>query len=119
MRKDSAGDLLFPETLTGGKIPKSVTFSCNMVSTTVIIAGVSGVKLRVLAAAIGAGSAASFAFYASDTSMVAGPFYFPVNTNMTLPYNEVGWFQTSHGQPLEGWETAAAVVTGVLIYVED
>jgi hypothetical protein len=119
MRINSNGDLLFPDTLPGGKVPKSVAFSCNVASTTVILAGITGIKLRVLAAAIGAGSAASFAFYASDTSLIAGPFYFPVNTNMMLPYNEVGWFQTSHGQPLEGWETAAAIVTGVLIYVED
>jgi hypothetical protein len=118
-RTFTPGDLLHPETLPGGKVPKSVVFSCNVASITAIVGAVSNTKIRVLGGLIGAGSAASFGFYASDTSIIAGPFYFPINTNMVLPYNETGWFQTSHGQALNGWEKAAAVVTGVLIYVED
>jgi hypothetical protein len=118
-RTDKPGDLLYPETLPGGKIPKSVRFSCNVVSTVIAVSAIAGVQFRVLAAAIGFGSAASCGFYASNTSIIAGPFYGAAGTNLVLPFNEVGWFKTSHGQDLNAWEVAAATVTGVLIYVED
>jgi hypothetical protein len=114
----SPGDLLHPDTWKEGKIPKSITFSCNVASTTAILSAVSGVKHRILAAAFGAGSQASFGFYAG-ASLIFGPVYLAANANIELPLNKIGWFQTSHGQVLNGWETAAATVTGVLIYVED
>jgi hypothetical protein len=118
-RINGPGDLLYPDTLGRGKVPKSILFSCNAISTVLILAAKAGVRYRVLGAAIGFGSAASCGFYGSNTSIIAGPFYGAAGTNMVLPFNEVGWFQTSEGQALNGWEVAAAIVTGVLIYVED
>lgn len=117
MRTFNANDLLHPETLKDGTIPKFVRFSCNVASTTAILGAVSGIRYKVLGGAFGAGSAASFGFYAG-TSVICGPFYLAANENIVLPYNEVGYCQTSQAQALNGWETAAATITGVLIYVE-
>ena len=119
MRSFISDDLLWPETLRDNTFPKSKLFSCNAASTTAILSALSGKRYRVHGGVIGVASAASFALWAGSVSVMLGPLYFSGVGNMVLPFQEVPYCQTSHNQVLYGWETAAAIVTGVLIYTEE
>ena len=119
MREFNVNDLIHPETLKDGTYPKSKVFSCNVASTTALLSALVGKRYRVHGAVFGAGSAASFALWAGSVSVMLGPLYLAGNGNLVLPFQEVPYCQTSHNQVLYGWETAAAIVTGVLIYTEE
>ena len=118
MRDFSVNDLIHPENLRDGTIPKFKQFSCNVASTTVLLSAIGGKRYRVHGAVIGVASAASFALWAGSVSVMLGPVYFSGVGNLVLPFQEVPYCQTSHNQVLYGWETAASIVTGVLIYTE-
>lgn len=117
MRAFNANDLLNPEDIGEGKYPKFVAFSCYAVSTTAVVAAITGKRIRVHGLFMGVASAGSFALYAGG-SVIAGLGFLAANGNLNLPFSPYGWCQTSHGQALNLFETAAATVTGVLIYVE-
>jgi hypothetical protein len=119
MRSFISNDLLWPEVFRDGTIPKSKIFSCNLASTTLMVSAILDKRIRVHGAVIGVASAASFALWAGSVSVMLGPLYFSGVGNMVLPFQEVPYCQTSHNQILYGWETAAAIVTGVLIYTEE
>lgn len=126
MRSFVIGDLLHPEEANGGdgfmirgEVPRFLWFSANVASTTLLLAAKPATRYRVHGLTVGvATSAVNFGLYAGSASMMLGAFNCLSHAVVTLPFNPVGWCQTDYSQMVNFFETAAAVVNGVLIYVE-
>jgi hypothetical protein len=78
---------------------------------TALIAGVAGIKYRVLAVAIIATLANTVKFQSASSDITA-TFPLAANGGMVLPFNEHGWFETVVGDALNvnmGVATATAI----------
>ena len=84
-----------------------------------IAAAVTGAVIRVLALAL-SGSAATTVRLESTAGGTAltGTMHLGVNTSIVLPYNPVGWGDTVKGELLNLENSAAATISGVLVYEE-
>lgn len=120
MRNFALNDLLYPETNQDGKIIKHAWFSHNAASCLVAIAGITGVRIRVLALIAGAVSAVTFGLWSNASTAVFGNFPMNSTSPLIIPYSPVGWCQFSHGVGVYTYAAAAStVVNGVIIYSED
>lgn len=120
MRSFALNDLLYPETTQEGKIVKQAWFSHNAASCVVAIAGITGVRIRVLALIAGAASLVTFGLWSNASTAVLGNFPLNSTTPLIIPYSPVGWCQFSHGVGVYTYGGAASsVVNGVIIYTED
>lgn len=113
-------DLMYPsvEEALGRLIPKFARFSVFAASTTEIVAGVSGKRLRIHALIAGCLSAGAFTLYSGATPAFAG-FSYANNGQIVVPHNPWGWLVFGQGAGINVHTTAANTVQGVIIYSED
>ena len=84
-----------------------------------IVAAVSGKKIRVLSLVLVASGTTTVRFEAGASgTALTGQMALVANTGFALPFNPVGWFETSSGALLNLELSAAVSVDGVVCYVE-
>lgn len=100
--------------------PKFAKIDENTAATNELIAFVSSKKLRVLAGFINAHGDQTVRFQ-DDTGTpveLTGDLDLTTNSGFVLPFNPVGWFETSSGKALDLVMSDAVQVGGCLVYVE-
>ncbi len=99
--------------------PKFAIISTAVSQTNTLVAAVAGKKIRVLAYAITAETAAgTFRFEdGAAGSALTGVMTIADNAAVVVPFNPVGWFETS-AATLLNLETVGVAAMGHLVYVE-
>jgi hypothetical protein len=99
--------------------PKFAAISASSSGNNTLVSAVSSKKIRVLACVIMSNGTVNAKFQdgAGGTDKT-GLFYMVANTGFALPYNPVGWFETSATTLLNLNLSAAIAVGGVLTYIE-
>lgn len=107
--------------LVGGGVvaPKFAAISASTSGNNTLVAAVTSKKIRVLACVVTSSGTVNAKFQdgAGGTDKT-GLFYMIANTGFALPYNPVGWFETTAGVLLNLNLSAATAVGGCLTYVE-
>jgi hypothetical protein len=80
-----------------------------------LVAAVTGERYRVKALAISCAGTVN-AKFRSGTTDKTGLFYGVANTQVVLPYNPAGWFETDAGEALNINLSAAVAVGGQIVY---
>jgi hypothetical protein len=84
---------------------------------TVIVAAVTGARIRILAAVLtGVGSSITVTLL-SDATQLTGEITGATNLNAILPFNPAGWVQTEAGEAFKITSTNGAV-NGCIVYEE-
>jgi hypothetical protein len=99
--------------------PKFAVISAGTSGNNTIVAAVANKKIRVLALTLSFSDAvnAKFQSGASGTDKT-GLFYGTTNTQIVLPYNKLGWFETAASALLNLNLSGAVPVGGCLTYIE-
>lgn len=84
-----------------------------------IVAAVSGKKIRVYAYAFIADASVGVAFEdGAGGTELSGQMSFLANDGIIMPFNPVGWFETTAGNLLNMETDAAANIRGHIVYAE-
>jgi len=84
---------------------------------TVIVAAVTGARIRILAAVLtGVGSSITVTLL-SDATQLTGEITGATDLNVTLPFNPAGWVQTEAGEAFKITSTNGGV-NGCVVYDE-
>ena len=98
--------------------PTKVKISVASATTTTLVALVSSKKIRILAMYLISTGANTINFQShTTTSNSDGLMGFVANTGMVLPFNPLGWFDTTAGEALDMVTSGAGQVSGQLSYV--
>jgi hypothetical protein len=99
--------------------PQDITISASSNGNNTIVAATTGKKIRVLALILSFSAAvnAKFQSGAGGTDKT-GLFYGTTNTQIVLPYNKLGWFETAAGALLNLNLSGAVPVGGCLTYIK-
>lgn len=90
------------------------------VTTTLLVAGVAGKRLRVISLLLASNSGLN-AFALRNVSAgtrIIGPVSVADDTNCVLPYSPAGWGQSAEGDGINLLLGSATGVGGQLVYVE-
>ena len=99
--------------------PKFAAINATTNGDNTIIAAVAAKKLRVLAYALVADAAVGVAFEdGAGGTELSGQMAFAANGGISVPFNPVGWFETTANTLLNIETDAAANVRGHIVYVE-
>jgi hypothetical protein len=98
--------------------PQFVSINISAAGSTVLVAGTSGKRIRVLDVTLIANAAVNVAFQTSTgPTNIAGIYYLAANGGFSTGYSPVGQFQTNVGDSLEVNLSSAVAVGGHLVYV--
>lgn len=107
--------------LVGGGVvaPKFAAINASTNGNNTLVGAVTSKKIRVLAVSIVSSGTVNAKFQdgAGGTDKT-GLYYMIANTGFVLPYNPVGWFETTANTLLNLNLSAATAVGGCLTYVE-
>lgn len=114
---DVSGDILLGTGNAASPLRSAISAATSGNNT--IVAAVAGKKIRVLAMSLSFSGTvnAKFQSGASGTDKT-GLFYGVANTQVVLPYNKLGWFETAAGALLNLNLSGAVAVGGVIDYIE-
>lgn len=108
-------DYLLPGALT----PKYVAVDVAGSGDNTIIAAVAGKRILVLGCVLIAAGAVNIRFESgAGGTALTGQMNLTTNSGFTLPFSEVGWFQTAANTLLNLELSGAVSVDGTLIYAE-
>jgi len=111
-----------PVTISGGIAQSAAKYiSIDTTSNTVLVAAVSGKRIRVLAFAVSAIAAETVALWDNTNSVpIIGSMPLAANGVLVLPYNPVGWGQSGVGGSVQVIQVPApsSGLRGCLVYVE-
>lgn len=84
-----------------------------------VVPAVSSKKIRVIALFLVAAGTVNVRFEsAASGTALTGQMNLTTNSGFSLPYNPVGWFETSAGQLLNLELSGSTSVDGSLVYIE-
>ena len=84
-----------------------------------LVAAVTGLKIRVLAAFMVSAGTVNVRFEdGAGGTALTGQMNLVANSGFTLPFNEVGWFETTAATLLNLELSGEVSVDGCLVYVE-
>jgi hypothetical protein len=90
----------------------------NASSSGVVIAGVPGLRIRVIAMDLVTNNAVTIQWQTSTgPATISGPQSFAANGGIVRPFNQAGWFQTLVGDSLNITLSGGATVGGNITYV--
>jgi hypothetical protein len=100
------------------QLPVKTLINVSAAGATVVVPGVAGKKLRVLAHYLVANAAVSVNFQSHTTTTLAdGPQPFAANGGITVPFSPVGWVDTALGEGLDINLSAGVQVSGLVVTV--
>lgn len=82
------------------------------------VALVASKKIRVLSLVIVVAGATTVKFQTGAASDLTGAMSFAANGGVSLPYNPLGWFETTSGAKLNHVLGSSVAISGALTYVE-
>lgn len=98
--------------------PTKTKVSVASATTSTIVAAVASKKIRILAAYLVAGAANNINWQShTTTSNADGVQDFAANGGIVLPFNPLGWFETTAGEALDLVTSTSAQVGGLIVTV--
>lgn len=98
--------------------PTKVKISVASATTTTLVALVAAKKIRILSMYLVSTGANTINFQSHTTTANSdGLMGFAANGGMVLPFNPIGWFDTTAGEALDMVTSGAGQVSGQLVYV--
>lgn len=98
--------------------PTKVKINVASATTTTLVALVAAKKIRILSMYLVSTGANTINFQSHTTTANSdGLMGFAANGGMVLPFNPIGWFDTTAGEALDMVTSGAGQVSGQLVYV--
>lgn len=101
-----------------GLTPTKVKIATTTATTTTLVALVASKKIRIVALYLVTSAACTITLQShTTTSNSDGGLAHAANSGIVLPFNPIGWFDTTAGEALDMVTSATANVSGQLTYV--
>ena len=118
--------------LVGGQVSGSMVTAAGVVATVkrlngtvaasqtdaVLVAGVTGKKIRLLSLHLDCAGTATVATLQSNATAIMGPFNNAASEQTVLPYHPHGWKETAAGEALKMTTGAGATTSWAVTYIE-
>ncbi len=99
--------------------PKYTAVDVNTSPNSTVLSAVTGKKILVMGCVLIAAGAVNIRFEdGAGGTALTGVMNLTTNSGFTLPFSEVGWFETSAGVLLNLELSAGTAVAGTLTYIE-
>ena len=118
--------------IVGGQVSGSMVTAAGVVATVkrlngtvaasqtdaVLVAGVTGKKIRLLSLHLDCAGTATVATLQSNATAIMGPFNNAASEQTVLPYHPHGWKETAAGEALKMTTGAGATTSWAVTYIE-